>query len=81
VLDLRRVCATLVLCRLQILLFWTLLEVIQLKFCEVHMVCHFFIEGGSSSMSVRELWPQIDQLDEVDPESSSVILTQNQGRD
>jgi hypothetical protein len=32
-------------------------------------------------MSVRELWPQIDQLDEVDPESSSVILTQNQGRD
>jgi hypothetical protein len=27
---------------------------------------------GSSSMSVGELWPEIDQLDEVGPENASV---------
>jgi hypothetical protein len=31
--------------------------------------------GGSSSASIGELWPGIDQLDEVGPVGTSTVLT------
>jgi hypothetical protein len=37
--------------------------------------------GGSSSVSVGELWPEIDQLDEVVPEGTSAVSVQDQRRD
>jgi hypothetical protein len=36
--------------------------------------------GGSSSVSVGELWPGIDQLDEVGPEGTSAVSVQDQWR-
>jgi hypothetical protein len=64
-----------------------------LKFLQVHMVCRFFSKagshldegagaapGGSSSVSVGELWLGIDQLDEVGPEGTSAVLVQDQRR-
>jgi hypothetical protein len=36
--------------------------------------------GGSSSVSVGELCPGIDQLDEVGPEGTSAVSVQDQWR-
>jgi hypothetical protein len=36
---------------------------------------------GSSSVSIGELWPGIDRLDEVGPESTSVVPMQDPWRD
>jgi hypothetical protein len=36
---------------------------------------------GSSSVSIDELWPRIDQLDEVGPGSASEALVENQGEE
>jgi hypothetical protein len=37
--------------------------------------------SGSSSVSIGDLWPAIDQLDEVGPQSTSVVPTQDPRRD
>lgn len=37
--------------------------------------------NGSSSVSVRELLPGIDQLDEVGPECAFIVAAQNRERD
>jgi hypothetical protein len=39
------------------------------------------VPGGSSSLSIGELWPGIDQLDEVGPEGTSMIPVQDPLRD
>jgi hypothetical protein len=36
---------------------------------------------GSSSISIGELWPGIDQLDEVGPEGTSTVPAQDLRRD